>query len=227
MKIVKSGYEILSDISQDGKTELELIEKIGRTCYKSESKTGSFEETKNFVRNLIKRKHLAMIEHSMLSVKFICDRGISHEIVRHRIASFAQESTRWCNYSKGRFGGEITVVEPNFSDGDKFGYESEDYSYSKLLWKQQCQKAEELYMYLTGTAGVSAQQARSVLPTCLKTEIVMTTNYREWRHFFELRNAKDAHPQIRKLAKDLLLDLNSRIPVIFEDLVEKMTKEDE
>lgn len=216
MNIVKPSYEIMTEISLGGEKELRLIERIARTCYKSEPKTESIDEVKEFVRRLIKRKHLAMIEHSLLTVRFVCDRGISHEIVRHRIASFAQESTRWCNYGKDRFGG-ITVVAPEFGDSlaEQMAGGSE---YAYLVWKRACESAEEAYLYLTGTGKVAPQQARSVLPTCLKTELVMSTNYREWRHFFELRGAKDAHPQVQKLANGLLEEVKTRIPIIFDDL---------
>lgn len=215
MKIVPPSFEILNEISEDGEKELKLIENIARICYKSEPKTDSFEETKDFLRRLIKRGHLAMIEHSFLSVKFVCDRGISHEIVRHRIASFAQESTRWCNYSKEKFGG-ITVIQPELSTSLVTAQGVGEMSL--LTWKRSCEKAEEAYLYLTEVAKVTPQEARSVLPTCLKTELVMSTNYREWRHFFELRGAKDAHPQVRRLANGLLDELRVRIPVIFDDL---------
>ena len=115
MKIVKAGYEILTPISQGGMQELQHIEKIARVCYKSENLiTEDGESAKKMVKMLINRDHTAMIEHSMLSVKFIVDRGVSHEIVRHRISSFAQESTRYCNYAKDKFHNEITVIRPNF-----------------------------------------------------------------------------------------------------------------
>lgn len=214
MRIVEPSYEILTDISENGEKELRFIEKVARTCYKSEPKTGTFEETKLFVKGLIDRGHLAMIEHSMLSVKFICDRGISHEIVRHRLASFAQESTRWCNYSKDRFNG-IGVIRPDFSNL-KLSKEGEDTLY--YVWQKQCEQAEELYLKMTENGTISPQQSRSILPTCLKTELVMTTNYREWRHFFKLRTAKDAHPQVRALSSALLKELQNRIPIIFDDL---------
>ena len=214
MQVVEPSFEILTDISLNGEKELRFIAGIARTCYKSTAKTDDIEEVKKFVKGLIKRKHLAMIEHSSLTVKFICDRGISHEIVRHRLASFAQESTRWCNYSKDKFGG-ITVVKPELPDEAAY-----------IRWKRSCEKAEEIYFTLTKEYDVPAQQARSVLPTCLKTELVMSTNYREWRHFFELRTAADAHPQVRKLATALLLELSNRIPVIFDDLAAKFKEED-
>ena len=219
MIIQKQGYEILNDISEGGEKELRLIEQIARVCYKSVPKTGEFEETKDFIRRLMKRKHEAMLEHSMLSVKFTCDRGISHEIVRHRLASFAQESTRWCNYGKERFGKEITVIEPPF-----LGDDEKTRTWNRVCWRRQCEEAEKIYMYLLDRKE-PPQIARSVLPTCLKTEVVMTANYREWRHFFELRTAKDAHPQIRELATQLLIELNDKIPVIFEDLAKKVQKE--
>ena len=111
MKIVKSNYEILTPISDGGIDELAMIEKVGRTCYKSESKIDS-ASAKRFVENLIRNGHEAMLEHSILTVKFTVDRGISHEIVRHRLASFAQESTRYCNYSNSKFDSQITVIDP-------------------------------------------------------------------------------------------------------------------
>ena len=209
MRIIEPTYEIVTDISEGGVKELKLIERCARICYKSEPKTDSFDETKDFIRRIIKRGHLAMIEHSSLTVIFTCDRGISHEIVRHRVASFAQESTRWCNYSKSKFSG-ISVVEPNLGEKrDSMAY---------VAFRKHCQASEELYLYLTKESKKAPQEARAILPTCLKTELAMTANYREWRHFFELRGAKDAHPQVRKLANDLLEELKGKIPVIFDDL---------
>lgn len=209
MVIIDPAYIIMNDISDGGVEELKLIERVARVCYQSE--TGkTFEDTKAFIRRLIKRKHFAMIEHSFLSVMFECDRGISHEVVRHRIGSFAQESTRWCNYSKDRFGNGITVIDPGF---DRNGIDH-------LTWKRACLSAEDTYMKMVNS-GISPQKARGVLPHALKTSVVLSTNYREWRHFFELRCAADAHPQLRELATKLLHDLNGKIPVIFEDLAAK------
>lgn len=207
MKIIKQGYEVLSTIGKGGIEELQSIERAARTCYKSESRiTEDGESAKKLVRMLIDRGHEAMLEHSQLSVKFICDRGISHELVRHRLASFAQESTRYCNYSGGKFDNEITVIEPSWIGDNKQTYQ---------MWKSACERAEIAYMDLMAE-GCSPQEARAVLPNSLKTEVVMTANYREWRHFFKLRTDAAAHPDMRALVTPLLLELKERIPVVFD-----------
>jgi len=155
---------------------------------------------------LIEHGHEAMIEHYSFSVKFICDRGISHEIVRHRLASFAQESTRYCNYGHA---GEITVIYPLFWDKRSVEYNA---------WEIFCKQHEESYMALIGN-GAAPQEARSVLPNSLKTELVMTANLREWRHFLKLRTAPTAHPQMRQITIPLLHELKSLIPVVFDDII--------
>lgn len=152
-------------------------------CYKSEDKiTENGESAKDFIKKLIDRGHEAMIEHSSLSVKFIVDRGVSHELVRHRIASFAQESTRYCNYGKS---GEVTFIKPFFFQDDSLQYDT---------WYDAMQFAENSYLHLVNDLKRSPQEARSVLPNSTKTEIIVTANYREWRNFFKLRTAKAAHP---------------------------------
>lgn len=209
MKIVSAGYEILTPISNGGIDELKHIEKIGRVCYKSEDKiTGDGESARKFVKMLIDRGHEAMIEHSSLSVKFTVDRGVSHELVRHRIASFAQESTRYCNYSKNKFGNEITVIKPLF-----FAEDSEQYS----EWKSAMIDAEKHYFDLLKN-GATPQEARSVLPNSTKTEITITANYREWRNFFKLRTAEAAHPQMREVTIPLLAELKEKLPIVFDDI---------
>lgn len=215
MKIIKPYYEILSPISNGGIKELQHIEKIGRVCYKSEDRiTEDGESAKKFVKMLISNGHEAMIEHSSLSVKFVVDRGVSHELVRHRIASFAQESTRYCNYSKDKFGNEITVVLPCFFDTG-MGVLSNSLVYQE--WKFACECAEERYFNLL-KMGATPQQARTVLPNSLKTEITITANYREWRNFFKLRTAEAAHPQMREVTIPLLKELKTLIPIIFDDI---------
>lgn len=209
MKIIKAGYEILSEISDDGIEELQRIEKIGRVCYKSEDKiTEDGESAKKFVKMIIDRGHEAMIEHSSLSVKFIVDRGVSHELVRHRIASFAQESTRYCNYGKDKFGNEITVIKPLFFKEDSESYQA---------WVFAMRDTENAYFRLI-QCGATPQEARSVLPSSTKTEITITANYREWRNFFKLRTAKAAHPQMREVTIPLLEELKEKIPIIFDDI---------
>lgn len=212
MKIVKPGFEILTPISWNGREELRYIEGIARVCYKSEDKMvvdGS--SAHKMLAALIKNGHHAMLEHSMLSIKFTVDRGVSHELVRHRIMSFAQESTRYCNYSKGQFGSEITVIQPCFLIEGTEAYH---------VWEKACKTSELAYFDML-SIGMTPQQARSVLPNSLKTEIVMTGNYREWRHFFELRACDKhgvAHPQMHEVAVPALRAVQKCIPVIFDDL---------
>ncbi len=206
MKIIKPSYEIMTPINREA--ILKNIELAGRTCYKSEDKITEDSASK-FVRMLVKNGHEAMIEHQAITVKFVCDRGVSHEIVRHRIASFAQESTRYCNYSNDKFGSEITVIEPFFFDKD-----SEEYK----VWWACCATAEVDYLRLL-RLGRSPQEARSVLPNSLKTEIVVTMNVREWRHFFKLRCASTAHPQMRELAIPLFEEMKELLPELFEDII--------
>lgn len=205
MKTIKAGFHILSPIN--GAEILKSIEQAGRVCYKSEDKItdGSAEK---FVAGIIKRGHEAVLEHESIRVKFIVDRGVSHEIVRHRLAAYCQESTRYCNYSKGQFGEEITVIEPCFWDKD-----------SDLMkdWRSAMRMAENHYLGLLNQ-GASPQEARSVLPNSLKTEVVMTANLREWRHFFKLRTAPAAHPQMREVAIALLKEFQRLVPVVFDDI---------
>lgn len=205
MKIIKAGYEIITPI--DGNVILKRIEEVGRTCYKSEDKITDISAPV-FVKKLINRGHEAMIEHCSFSVKFICDRGVSHEIVRHRLSSYAQESTRYCNYSGDKFGNEITLIEPCFWKPDTWEYD---------CWLGAMEYAERSYLAMI-REGCSPQEARAVLPNSLKTEIVMTANLREWRHFFKLRTAQAAHPQMREITIPLLNELKTLIPVIFDDI---------
>ena len=210
MKIVQPSYQILTKISDGGIDELMRIEQAARTCYKSEARmTPDGASAKRLVSALIKRGHEAMLEHSQLSVKFICDRGVSHELVRHRLCSFAQESTRYCNYGKASFGHEITVIDPVF-DKDSEVYE---------LWHSTMLVCEDTYFQLL-ELGYTAQQARCVLPNSLKTEVVVTANYREWRKIFELRCSDDAHPDIRRLMIPLRDELRNKIPIVFDALEE-------
>lgn len=152
--------------------------------------------------------HEAVIEHGSLTVRFICDRGVSHEIVRHRLAAFCQESTRYCNYGKEGFGGEITVIRPST-------FAKTDSTYH--IWKRSCEHAEVAYFDLLNE-GCTTQEARSVLPNSLKTEVVMTADLREWRHFCRMRCPVAAHPDMRVVANMLLTLLKQTYPVFFEDI---------
>ncbi len=205
MKIITPGFEIMTPI--DGEAILKHIEQCGRVCYKSEDRITEASAA-NFVRLIMNRKHEAVLEHFSITIKFICDRGVSHEIVRHRLASYCQESTRYCNYSKGKFGGEITVVRPVYLDPDTCAYRA---------WERACKAAEAAYFELLDW-GCSPQKARAVLPNSLKTEVVMTANLREWQHFFRLRCSSAAHPQMREIATPALEALQAKIPVIFDAL---------
>lgn len=206
MKVIDTSVEILTPLNEEN--VLKHIEACGRVCYKSESRITDGSARK-FVGNIIKHGHEAVLEHFNITVKFICDRGVTHEIVRHRMASYCQESTRYCNYSKGDFGGEITVIRPLFLQEGTEGYE---------LWENACHYAEERYFDLLNW-GCSPQEARAVLPNSLKTELVMTANLREWRHFFKLRCAPAAHPQMREVAMKLLGQMYTMLPTIFEDCI--------
>lgn len=205
MKIISPSFEILQDIN--GKEMIKKLELCGRVCYKSENII-SDETATVFLRKIIKNGHESVLEHEKISVKIICDRGVTHEIVRHRIASYSQESTRYCNYSKDKFSNEITVIRPFFWKED-----SELYS----VWKNSMENAEKNYMKLI-KMGASPQEARSVLPNSLKTEIIVTMNLREWRHFFKLRTSEKAHPQMRETAIPILKKFKEEIPIVFEDI---------
>lgn len=200
MKIINATYSIETPI--DGAEILKRIEKAGRTCYKSEDRVTA-ESAENFVRTLIERGHESVLEHENITVRFICDRSISHEIVRHRLASYSQESQRYVRYN-----GDIEFINPRMPNAK--AYEA---------WQELCERAEETYKELL-SYGVQPQQARSVLPNSTKTEIVMTANLREWRHFLKLRTSKAAHPQMRELTVPLLHELQRQIPVVFDDIKE-------
>lgn len=186
-----------------------IVEAGGRTCYLSEAVEG--DTPAKFIQRAIKRGHESILEHATVSLRFICDRGVSHELVRHRLASYSQESTRYCNYSKGKFGEEITVIKPCFWDESDFEY---------VEWVNLCSKAEDAYIDLL-RMGATPQKARSVLPNSLKTEIVVTMNIRNWRHFFQMRYfgvAGTPHPQMMEVAKMAFDLLCSHYPAFFEDL---------
>lgn len=212
MKVIQASFQILTPI--DGADILRRIEAAGRICYKSEAAIaeGSAER---FVAGIIQRGHESVLEHVVLSVQFIVDRGVSHEIVRHRLASFSQESTRYCNYSADKFGNEVTFIKPYFWESDSEQYE---------IWKSAMMESERSYMRLL-EKGAKPEQARSVLPNSIKTEVLVTANIREWRHILKLRTGKAAHPQMREIMCPLVEELKQRIPVIFDDCVTTGEKE--
>ncbi len=201
MKIIQPSIEILTPI--DGNYILKFLEQCGRTCYKSEDKITE-DSAEKFVRALIKSGHESVIEHFNITVKVICNRGISHEIVRHRIGAYSQESTRYVNYKDG-----IEVILPNYliMPNDKV-YE---------VWLNAMADAERHYKKMIAL-GARPEIARDVLPNALKTEVVITYNLRQWRHFFKQRLSRAAHPQIRQIAGMILKEFKANIPVIFEDI---------
>ena len=209
MKVIQASYEILTDLSDPIKI-LKDIERAGRVCYKSEDNITD-DSCITFCKNILNRGHEAVIEHSQLSVKFTVDRAIANELVRHRLASYCQESTRYVNYSKDKFYNEIKVIEPE----ELLPRDSEDYN----IWWMTCKNAEEAYMAMTGN-GVKPEIARSVLPLSTATEIIMTANIREWRNVLKLRSSHNmrAHPQMRSICDHLLAELKSKIPVLFDDI---------
>lgn len=211
MKIINPSVKLEDNI--DGQEILKKIEKIGRVCYKSEGNITE-DSAERFVKTIIKNGHESVLEHVNISVRVICDRGVSHEIVRHRIASYSQESTRYCNYSKDKFGNELTFIRPCY-----WGTENTDGSINGklLIWEDTMQGIEYNYIALL-ESGATPQEARSILPNSIKTEIVMTMNLREWRHFFKLRCDKAAHPQMREIANMILEEFRKEIPVVFDDL---------
>lgn len=212
MLLVKPSCEILNITL----LPLQLIEIAGRTCYKSEAKIKP-DTSEAFTDMILRRGHESVVEHACATVKIICDRGVSHEIVRHRLASYSQESTRYCDYNRGHVSFIIppwVVVEPG-----EYPVRNDQYKTKNPddIWFLTVRAAESAYIRLR-EQGWKPEQARSVLPNSLKTELVMTTNFREWRHFFKLRTAPTAHPQMREIAIPLLRMMKAEIPVIFDDI---------
>ena len=214
MRIIKPSFtietprEVFANMNK-------LIEKAGRTCYKSEDKITD-KSAAEFVQMIIKRGHESVLEHQSVTVRIICDRGVSHELVRHRIASYSQESTRYCDYK-----GEMEFILPPWSSLKEGtyngGYLAESERTPGVMWLENMLIAEDTYHGLRHM-GWRPEQARSVLPNSLKTEIVMTCNLREWRHFFTLRCAKAAHPQMREIAIPMSTEFYEYLPEVFGDL---------
>ena len=200
MRVIKPSIEILSKETYEDM--LEIIELAGRTCYKSEDNITD-DSAERFIKSLMNKNHKSVLEHAKVTLRVICDRGVSHEIVRHRMASYSQESTRYCNYSKDKFGKEITVIKPCFLEENTEKYD---------LWLKTCENCEKSYFEML-EMGMTPQEARSILPNSLKTEIVMSMNISSWRNFFQLRTAKAAHPQMREVADMIFDEFEKRYPI--------------
>lgn len=213
MKLIKPKVEILDRIDSD--QVIADITTVARTCYKSED-VRTKEKDKALVKRLIESKHDAMLEFVDVTVKFTCSRAIAQEITRHRMASYAMESQRYCAYNKDRFNHEITYIIPSHTNYDEGEY-SLKYEVANGPFINSLLYSEKAYFDLIED-GWKAQEARDVLPNATKTEINMKANLREWRHFFKLRCHSTAHPDIRVLALDLLKQMHKQIPIIFDDL---------
>lgn len=203
MHIAKQSWEWL----QKPQHPLQIIERAGRTCYKSEQRITETSALQ-FVKHVIEQRHEAVLEHAGASVLFITNRGVTHELVRHRLCSFCQESTRYVKYA------DIEFIEPVWWSDAKYPEER------KQLWLEAMRNAEKFYTAAI-QSGDRPDEAREILPNAVKAEIVVTANLREWRHIFELRCSPAAHPQIRALMLDCLVGFSREIPVMFDDLAEK------
>jgi thymidylate synthase (FAD) len=213
MKIIKPSVELLWITPNAEK----IIELAGRTCYKSENLITE-ESSSKFIQNIIKREHGAVLEHASASLRFICDRGVTHELVRHRLVAYCQESTRFCNYSKDKFNHELTFIEPCFWNETESNGELVDIDFEKRKeWIGILSLIEQYYFRLI-ELGATAQEARSVLPNSLKTEIVATANLREWRHILKLRTSPTAHPQICEIMLLAKKILKKECPNVFGDI---------
>lgn len=223
MKIIEPYIELEDKI--DGQTILKKIERTGRVCYKSENRITK-DNAERFVKSILDRGHESVLEHVSISVRVICDRGVTHEIVRHRVSSYSQESIRYCNYSNDKFDNELTFIKPcwfKYSTSDIM--QEEDFYDSEMNesdkdWLHHMKRCENIYFDML-KHGATPEQARSILPNSLKTEIVMTMNLREWRHFLKLRCSNKAHPQTREIANMILEAFKKEIPIVFNDIEEE------
>lgn len=227
MEILYPSHQI--ERLDDGVEVCRFLERCGRTAYKSEPKITN-ESYKKFLKMILTRRHESVIEHASMSVRFICDRGVTHELVRHRLVSYTQESTRYCNYEGGvrfiipfwatnlrpmTFNCEGRPDERWFEEHEE--YTSGAWNWSEVVWLTAVMQDEQDYIELL-KEGRTPQEARDVLPNCLKTEIVASANLREWRHIFRMRTPRDAHPQMRKMMIPLLEEVRTLIPGLFDDV---------
>lgn len=209
VKIVEPSVEIITEI--DGNKILKTIERAARTCYKTEDNISEdASSAKKMISKLIEMGHTAMIEFADVHVILTADTGVLKDLTRHRHCSFAVESTRYCNYSKGKFGNEITVIKPcNIEEGTK------EYD----LWLDCMNNIETTYNQMA-ELGCKPDQLRMLLPHSLKCNINLKANVREWRHIFSLRCAKAAHPSVQEIMKMVLVEFHKQIPILFDDLYE-------
>lgn len=209
MIVIEQSFKIEDSIDQ--KEVYSKIEKIGRVCYKSEDRITE-DSAQKFISKIIKNGHESVLEHVNITIRFITDRGVTHELVRHRIASYSQESTRYCNYNNSG----ITFIAPYFLELKKVT-NNEQLGTKYIAWVNTIYTSELAYHDIIESGG-TPEEARAVLPNSLKTEIIVTTNLREWRHILKLRTSKKAHPQIRNLMIGVLKEFKEKLPIIFEDI---------
>jgi len=214
MKLIKQYWRW--EWKPEPELALARIERAARTCYKSEEKMENItpEQSEDFLSGIMGRGHHSVIEHSDASVRIITNRGVTHELVRHRLAAYSQESTRYCNYSKSKFGNELTFIKPVWWSDDPADERC------RQIFLRACGNDENDYLKLIQW-GWSPQQAREILGNALKTEIIMSANFREWNHVFNLRCSKGAHPQMRALMLSILPEFARLYSPIFDDVAKK------
>ena len=201
MKLIQQSAEVLSLHPYEDMLRICVL--AGRTCYKS-SRDNNIAQDEKFIRNIIRSGHESVLEHASITVRLITSRTVTHQLVRHRLASYSQESQRYVNYSKDKFDNEVTFILPK------------DEGILPIL-KHSCITAEQSYFNLL-ECGAKPEVARSILPNCTKTELVMTANLREWRHILKIRTAKDVQPETRELMIEVLNKFKESYPIFFEDI---------
>lgn len=205
VKVVEPSMEIWTPL--DNNYIMRFLERCARNCYKSEGMIND-DSAERMIRKLIELKHDAMLEHYSITVKMTCDLGCYKDITRHRHASFAIESTRWCNYAKDKFGSEISVVRPiNMEVG------SDIYN----AWLKNCEDMEKSYLDVMSKGG-TVDQGRMILNQSTKADVIMTCNIREWRHVLRLRCEKSVHPTVQNIMRMILIEFKKHLPVLFEDI---------
>lgn len=213
MKLIEQRVELVKPVPY--KDLLDKVEQMGRLCYKSEDKIKE-DSAEKFIRGLIKSGHGSVIEHASMTLKFTTNRAMTHQIVRHRLCNFSQESQRYCNYSDDKFGDDLVFIKPLwFDDVDSDARHSVSQAFNT---------AETEYNYLVKMCDLKPEQARDLLPNACKTEIGVTANMREWRHIFKERCFGHADPMIKDLMGKALEIAYTYYPVFFEDLADEARK---
>ena len=206
MKIVPLSAEILTPI--DGVYICKFIEKCARNCYRSEGKLTE-DSYKKLLPKLIQSGHIAMLEHFSITVRMTMNVGCYKDLTRHRCASYAIESTRWCNYSDEKFGSELAMIDPIHIDHNKEEFR---------VWKETMQAIEDGYNKMAAL-GCKPDALRELLPHSAKGDVIMTANIREWRHVFNVRCKKNVAPELQYVLGLVLKEFKAKIPILFDDVV--------